>query len=168
MGAASVIGGYRFTRPHSRVGYEEWVVNTPKRLNNKLGYLARDEHGLIEGVKEFNQVVKFTGILPNGAEGDLVSEVDLLERVMLSLRTRDGLCLTSISDSHDCSLDTDRADKKGTVDLIVKALKEYEQSGCVELFYNIEGEPIRVRLTDPEGFLISNSIISNVFAALDT
>lgn len=47
------------------------------------------------------------------------------------------------------------------------AVAGHAKRGLVEAFAGSRGES-RVRLSDPEGFLLSNDIISDVFAALES
>jgi oxygen-independent coproporphyrinogen-3 oxidase len=100
----------------------------------------------------------------------------MLDSVMLRLRTADGLDLNSFSQLYG----------QEAAQLVVKALQPHIQRGHAQLVTGalvtgavkagagepegaVAGQqqgPQRVRLTDPHGFLVSNSIISDVFAAL--
>ena len=75
----------------------------------------------------------------------------LLDHIMLSLRQSDGLDLANLSQDFGV-----RASNK-----ILSALGPHIKTGLVQ------ASPSGVRLKDPDGFLMSNSIISDVFAALD-
>ena len=72
---------------------------------------------------------------------------DLLDSIMLSLRLSSGLDLLS--------LDAEIASK------VVAAVKDHAKEGLVVL------DDKSLRLKDPEGYLLSNTIISDIFAALD-
>jgi coproporphyrinogen III oxidase-like Fe-S oxidoreductase len=81
----------------------------------------------------------------------------LLDAVMLQLRLGQGLDLDSVAASHGAA----------AADAIRRAVRQHEASGLVKLATGPDGGT-RCRLTDPEGFLMSNDIISDVFAALDS
>ena len=88
----------------------------------------------------------------------------MLDIVMLRLRTADGLDLGDFGERLG----------SGAVRAVKKALDPHEQAGLVEQSSEegkeekSEGSRGRavVRLTDPDGFLVSNDIISDVFSAL--
>jgi coproporphyrinogen III oxidase-like Fe-S oxidoreductase len=74
----------------------------------------------------------------------------LQEVIMLSLRTSNGLDLEDIRLTYGVSVSS----------AIRKALEKYREGDLVI------STSRRMRLADPEGFLLSNDIISSVFAAL--
>ena len=80
----------------------------------------------------------------------------LLDAVMLQLRLGQGLDLASVAASHGVA----------AADAIRRAVRQHEASGLVTLTAGLYGSQ-HCRLTDPEGFLMSNDVISDVFAALD-
>ena len=80
-------------------------------------------------------------------QGQEKEEEDLLDSIMLSLRLSSGLDLLS--------LDAEIASK------VVAAVKDHAKEGLVVL------DDKSLRLKDPEGYLLSNTIISDIFAALD-
>ncbi|GBF94884.1 coproporphyrinogen III oxidase [Raphidocelis subcapitata] len=94
-------------------------------------------------------------------------EERLLDVIMLALRTSDGLDLAAVA--GDYGPEAARA--------IASALARHEREGRVVVERaapsstapggggEAEGRPLRARLTDPEGFLFSNDVISDVFAA---
>ena len=75
----------------------------------------------------------------------------LLDMVMLHLRLSDGLDFWRVADCFG----------EGRVSSIQSALRLHIDKGLVE------ERGSRIRLTDPEGFLRSNDIISDACAALD-
>jgi coproporphyrinogen III oxidase-like Fe-S oxidoreductase len=81
----------------------------------------------------------------------------LLDAVMLQLRLEQGLDLDAVAASHGAV----------AADAIRQAVRQHEAHGLVTFATGPEGSQ-RCRLTDPEGFLMSNDVISDVFAALDT
>lgn len=77
------------------------------------------------------------------------------DTVMLRLRLADGLDL-----AHLGKLGGGQWHK--IEDVVMDALKVHQEEGMVEIM-----SETRVRLTDPKGFLMSNDIISDIFAALE-
>merc|ERR1712113_186024 len=75
-------------------------------------------------------------------------EDQLLEHIMLRLRLKEGLLLSGLDERFNCSVEKD----------IESALEDYIARDLVR------NEAGTVSLSDPEGFLISNSIISDVFS----
>ncbi|HEY9853126.1 MAG TPA: radical SAM family heme chaperone HemW [Leptolyngbyaceae cyanobacterium] len=133
MGAASYVGGRRFTRPRTRREYYEWVTSGAK------------------------------------IECEPVSSNDiLLETLMLGLRLEEGLDLTVLIDNFG----------KEILHKIWRCLQPYYQQGLVKVVdinqFNWKGEnrdrvPYqgKISLTDPEGFLVSNTILADLFEQLD-
>lgn len=82
---------------------------------------------------------------------------------MLQLRLGRGLDLDSVAASRGAA----------AAKVIQAAVRQHAAKGIVVLEEGGDGEGSggqglgRVRLSDPEGFLMSNDIISDVFAALD-
>ncbi|MEB3281891.1 MAG: radical SAM family heme chaperone HemW [Lyngbya sp.] len=89
----------------------------------------------------------------------------LLERLMLGLRLAVGLNLSSLSQQFGIQ----------TVERILHGLRPYQQQGWVEIF-EVDDQNKSVdrqgdlsmsgslRLTDPEGFLFSNTILASLFS----
>lgn len=152
MSAASLSAdGYRFSRPKQLVLYRDWI--------NELMFKESSEG--LEGISSKDMILQNVLTQQN--------QIDIFEAVMLSLRTKDGLNLREIGLSYGNSL----------VDTIWNALKLYIANGFVDVvqteMMEIESiigsntkpdSVIGLRLTDPKGFLISNEIISSVFACL--
>ncbi|KAF5184091.1 Oxygen-independent coproporphyrinogen iii oxidase [Thalictrum thalictroides] len=146
LGSASFLGGVRFSRP--------------KKMKEYTGYVQDLENGLV---------------LDNHSTG-LVDTKDMaIDVVMLSLRTAAGLNLRSFGESFGSSL----------VLTLCKAFKPYVESGhvialdekrnsfsadeLIALLSNegkIEEMVAVMRLSDPDGFLLSNELISSAFAAI--
>lgn len=92
----------------------------------------------------------------------------LLETLMLGLRLAEGVRLAPIR--HQFS--------ETTVQAIARCLEAYTRQGWVE-FIDVEGNLLdashlkptssleRIRLTDPEGFLFSNRVLTTLFENLD-
>ena len=73
----------------------------------------------------------------------------------MQLRLGAGLDLDAVAASHG----------EAAAEAIRRAVRQHEAKGLVVFEQGSCGEA-RCRLADPEGFLLSNDIISDVFAAL--
>ena len=88
---------------------------------------------------------------------DLVQEEEaLLDFVMLSLRLSSGLLLAGLNEKYGNLCEGDAEGR------IMEAVKDHVVEGLV--LVSEKGE--RIRLSDPEGFLLSNTIISDIFSSL--
>lgn len=136
MGAASYIQGRRFTRPRTRREYYAWV----------------------------QQLIEAGGV-PDCPE---LSEVDvLLETLMLGLRLAEGLSLSILTEQFGEEI----------LEQIWKGLQPYYRRGWVELvgvheevveLQDAQKLPLtgQLRLSDPEGFLFSNTVLADLFSQL--
>ena len=81
----------------------------------------------------------------------------LLETLMLGLRLAEGLSLKVLSQKFGST----------TVERILSCLQPYFQQGWVDLFepYSVDS---RIRLTDPEGFLFSNTVLVALWTEFDS
>ena len=77
----------------------------------------------------------------------------LLDIILTRLRTKDGLDLDLIANNEEYG--------ESYVEAIMKGVEFFVDTELVTL------SPGRIKLTDPDGFLFSNNIISNIFAELD-
>lgn len=140
VGAASYVKGVRFSRPPRINDYYNYVNSL---VSQDIPDLKRDQAKNVE-------------------------EDDMLESIMLALRTADGIDVTKFEREYGL-----HAIKK-----IAKSLFPFEENViCLvdekpiqlnTLLNAVESNnhsSIRLRLSDPKGFLISNDIISSVFAA---
>ncbi len=136
MGAASYVQGCRFTRPRTRQEYYAWV----------------------------QQLIDAGGVL----ECPETSEVEiLLETLMLGLRLAEGLSLSRLTKQFG----------EKTLKRIWTTLQPHYRQGWVEVL-GANQEVIEVgnaqkplmswylRLSDPEGFLFSNTVLADLFAQL--
>ena len=203
MGAASYIGNNRFTRPDRLVDYKEWVGDLEvKGFTAATVNIESDEDEDNDNDKDSNGDSILDEDDIDNDDGDLilsdgivtpVGATDLLEVVMLALRTSDGLNLRELRDIYgDIS-----------VEKLLTAVLPFKERGLIEIkeieeieeiketitdntdnkdnkdnidnisnISNINGNnSIRsltkiVCLTDPKGFLLSNDIISSVFVEL--
>lgn len=125
-GAASYVGGRRFSRPRSVREYAAWVA-------------AYEAHG-------------------RDAQGPVQSTRDwLLETVMVALRTAAGLDLDALALTFGEPAARACARVLDDHSALVERTKGASDDGALG----------RARLTDPEGFLWSNGVIADAFAALD-
>ena len=139
MGATSYVGGQRFGRPRRSQDYYQWVET----------FVAAG--GAIDS--------------PPTPADELLEEV-LLETLMLGLRLAEGLELASLAEKFG----------KSIPQRLCKCLEAYRQEGWVEfLEYRHNGSQNnlangeffpgdRIRLSDPEGFLFSNTILAALFS----
>ncbi|MEM9272128.1 MAG: radical SAM family heme chaperone HemW [Cyanobacteria bacterium P01_F01_bin.143] len=81
-----------------------------------------------------------------------ISKCDrLLETLMLGLRLADGVSLSQISQEFG----------EQTIDQILSSLQTYQRQNLVEICTINQDQ--RLRLSDPEGFLVSNTILASLF-----
>lgn len=125
MGAASFLGGKRFTRPRTRREYFPWVETLTEQENDLT----------------------------------LIPEVDpteeLLETLMLGLRLQEGVNLDAIAQKFG-------AEK---VKYITHLLTPYRDKNWVNVGTLNHSAWENLILTDPEGFLFSNTILAHLFGA---
>ena len=85
-----------------------------------------------------------------------VTAIDLaLESVMLGLRTAAGM------DCEQWRSELSQLAGSVAIGRVDRVLRQYEQAGAIAI--NAD----RVRLTDPEGFLMSNSVLADLFNAIE-
>jgi oxygen-independent coproporphyrinogen-3 oxidase len=139
MSAASYLQGQRFVRPRKMQEYEKYVQDLALEPSAAPATAAKETERAID-------------ILP-----------DMLDVVMLALRTADGLDLARFARQYG----------EKNVARVLRALERYEADGLVLRIGDGSrdggaagaGER-RVRLSDPDGLMLSNDIISSVFASL--
>lgn len=78
---------------------------------------------------------------------------------MLRLRLADGLHLGQLAAGHP------QGDE--AAELVLSALRPHTERGWVRLDGGGDSGGLVARLADPQGLVMSNDIISDVFAALD-
>lgn len=142
MGAASYVQGVRLTRPRKTQDYYQWVRSISPLTPPRLGEESQPNFPMSE-----NEV--------------------LLETLMLGLRLAEGLSLSALTDRF----------ARQTVDRIWNCLQPYWREGWVEIIRSDgsiatlgEGDLLplfgNLRLTDPEGFLFSNTVLAALFSQL--
>ncbi|CAL8464114.1 g3649 [Coccomyxa elongata] len=134
LGAASYLHSCRFSRPRQMAAYRNWVA----------------------------QFASSGAVIPGGAADSQSREDEMLDIVMMRLRTADGLDMADFGERFG----------EGAVRAVNAALEPHEAAALVERHAEKPtsekaGKAVEVvRLSDPDGFLVSNDIISDVFAAL--
>jgi oxygen-independent coproporphyrinogen-3 oxidase len=148
MGATSYVGGHRFTRPRKTWEYSEWVQSQAERRSPQPPL----KRGAVETAME--------------DAGTSDSDI-LLETLMLGLRLAEGVSLSAFAEQFGTC----------TLQQICKCLQPYCRQGWVEIVGG-DGVPVaasdchqlpaegRLRLSDPEGFLFSNTILAALFGEL--
>ncbi|RDX87739.1 hypothetical protein CR513_30756, partial [Mucuna pruriens] len=147
LGSASFVGGLRFSRP--------------RKVNDYINFVQNLENGLV-----------------NSSVNDHIDGKDtVMDVVMLSLRTAQGLDLKSFQESFGSSV----------ILSLLDAYKPYVESGLVVCLdehrrtiriddlnnsflnkANAERIVAYIRLSDPEGFLLSNELIALAFRVIDS
>ncbi|CAJ1975011.1 unnamed protein product [Sphenostylis stenocarpa] len=147
LGSASFVGGLRFSRP--------------RKVNDYINFVQNLENGLVD----------------SSGDGHIQGKDTAMDVVMLSLRTAQGLDLRSFQESFGGS----------AVLSLLEAYKPYVESGLVvyldeqrrtiridDLNYSFLNKPntekrvAYIRLSDPEGFLLSNELIALAFGVIDS
>lgn len=137
MGATSYINKQRFTRPKTRQDYANWV----EHLNHSGGIID----------------------YPTTSQKD-----QLLETLMLGLRLAQGVNLSYVTNQYGQKI----------LQYIGEGLQHYYRQGWVEGI-DRDGKPLpldkitdllpieTIKLTDPEGFLFSNTILATLFERIN-
>jgi oxygen-independent coproporphyrinogen-3 oxidase len=142
LGAASYVNHYRFTRPRTLNQYSQWVQ-------------AAASSTLAPGITALSDETTS----PTSC---------LLETLMLGLRLANGLDLNVLRAQFGDSL----------LQQVWACLHPYSETGWMTVIDpTLDLHPIkmpsacpqqgRIRLTDPEGFLFSNTVLSTLFSQLD-
>jgi len=152
MGAASFLDHRRFTRPAKLSEYTAWLDRLAADGLGAATVQDEDEddeegedHDDDAGATAASASVSVAVVAPA-----VTGKADILEVVMLALRTADGLCLGRLRDDYG----------DGAEAQVLAAVAPFADRGLVTV---ADGT---VRLVDPDGFLVSNDIISSVFVEL--
>jgi oxygen-independent coproporphyrinogen-3 oxidase len=146
MGATSYVGGDRVSRPRKTREYFEWV--------------GEGRVGGVGGEREVG------GGGEDGGDGSQPISDRLLDTLMLGLRLADGLSLNNLEETFG----------RDILERIWVCLQTYYQKGWVEVLPD-RGDRFngillpdcgRIRLSDPEGFLVSNIILISLFEEFDS
>jgi putative oxygen-independent coproporphyrinogen III oxidase len=162
MGAASYLEGRRFSRPRRLAGYARWLAEY------EAAGAAAGAAAAARGAADEGDAAAAGGAVA-GAELPAESTEDrLTDAVMLRLRLSDGLDLDGLRAAFPPGAGF--PDGAAAADAIAAALAEREQRGHAVVEWEGEGRARRARLArlvDPAGLLLSNDVISDVFAALE-
>ena len=119
-----------------------------------------DYYEYVESLEEKNKRERLQTQVDPDLGGKSIESVfvpDIFEVIMLSLRTKQGIDCLKIRAVYGNEI----------LEKILTSLKSYVEQNYVEIeFSDNEDEILRINLSDPDGYLISNDIISSVFAAL--
>ncbi|MEO0408361.1 MAG: radical SAM family heme chaperone HemW [Cyanobacteria bacterium P01_A01_bin.135] len=137
MGAASYVQQRRLTRPRTQAGYRQWVARLPTAAS--------------------------TGASVD-SQPDSPTE-QLLDTLMLGLRLAEGLSLDSLAQRF--GPEAVRQIIGTLTPFTAKGWVRYSPSETASAASPMPGEHHRIYLSDPEGFLFSNVILSALFDALD-
>jgi coproporphyrinogen III oxidase-like Fe-S oxidoreductase len=140
LGATSYVNRSLFARPRTLFDYQNWVAQIPSYGNTTMHHPSTSTN--IESSHDVN--------------------LDLLMNVVLKrLRTSEGLCLNWIQRTFS----TYKKPQLGKlyVDAILSGTKLAMDLG----FATFDEEEKIIRLNQPDGFLYSNTIISDIFIALE-
>ena len=173
MGAASYLQGIRFSRPKRLGAYLQWLNDDFCQSHDGTDSADRSDTARSDDREDtVKRKVPGEGEVPVESVDDRITDT-----IMLRLRLADGLHTCDLSVSHTTEdgevVDAD-GDSEVLVDVVVNALKEHEQRGHVEFVYHDDEGSNQtaaavsiIKLTDPDGFVMSNDVISDIFVALD-
>lgn len=139
MGATSYLGDERFARPRKTWEYYEWVEKSGKETEKKAE----------GGGQPFDRVFP----PPNP---------DLLDTVMLGLRLAAGLNLAELAETFGAE----------AIARLWQCLQPFMKKGWVTINPEppADQQPIagNLKLTDPEGFLFSNQVLTAIFEEFES
>ena len=146
LGAASFLEGRRFSRPKKMKSYAHWVSDFCTAAEGCDAGQTAAQAGHRNG---------HSGGLPGAHIAQQTPAEDLEDHVMLSLRLADGLDMQQIHNTFG----------NQAAQRVMAAVQRHVQSGLVKV-QPLEARLPRICLADPDGFLVSNDIISDIFVAL--
>lgn len=114
------------------VGYQQWI----SKVKADPLFLLQEVTAL-KLLSSSNAQILTRAVLP-----------DVLEFIMLALRTKDGLDLRNLEERYGREI----------CSKVDRAIKGYVE----------DWDNHNVRLSDPSGFIVSNAIISGIFAELES
>ncbi|MCU0541957.1 MAG: radical SAM family heme chaperone HemW [Oscillatoriaceae cyanobacterium Prado104] len=167
MGAASYVGGKRFTRPRKTQEYYRWVRSLPHFTNSIIE--GKNPQDAAPPIDRSWQISESKVLLENSKQNFQISQNDvLLDTLMLGFRLAEGLSVSILINQFG----------QQTVDRIWRCLQPYWRRGWVEIARSDgsiaplqDGETLAIsgnlRFSDPEGFLFSNQILAHLFSELE-
>ena len=153
LGASSRFRGVRVTRPRSMRAYSRFVEELATRGDG----VPSEGDGSVDSSASSSASAPALDLAPTARDV-------LLEVAMLRLRTRGGLDLREVAERWGES--EARAIREALAPSVAAGFAAEEEEGSISSSSTSSAWPV-VRLTDPEGFLVSNSVISDVFVGLD-
>jgi coproporphyrinogen III oxidase-like Fe-S oxidoreductase len=184
MGASSFIGNKRFSRPDKLEDYRLWLDRLAVEGFQSATRSSDDEDGEDDDDDGRRQDGD-SSTTASSLHGDHEETLDILEVVMLALRTSDGLDLDTINRGYGSDAVhkiLDALEPFTNRNLVLVETGDNQSMGSTLKVGSNPADTLRpadalnsgddqkrygrVRLRDPEGFLVSNDIISSVFAAL--
>ncbi|MDX2228568.1 MAG: radical SAM family heme chaperone HemW [Leptolyngbyaceae cyanobacterium bins.349] len=146
MGATSYLHGERLARPRKTWEYYEWVA--------ERGREREGERGRGDGPQSSVLSPQFLVSTPNAPP-------DWLDTLMLGLRLAEGLDLAELRQTFGAT----------AIARLWNCLQPFVEAGLVSLAPVSDSEPVphagTLCLTDPEGFLLSNVVLTRIFEAFD-
>ena len=139
LGSTSSVDGNRFARPRAMADYIDWV--STQRENMKTG----------GGIP--------TWLKANDDDEEDDDEEFLTDVIMTKLRTKEGLDLNWIRHAA--------IGGEAKADAVLRGAELALDMNLAEREQNDDGSFDYLRLQDPDGFLFSNNIISQIFVELD-
>lgn len=141
LGATSYVDGRLIARPRTLIDYQKWVDEIV--LKSKL---------CIVGTNDQNDTIK------KKKQPDLEMMMDI---VLKRLRTSEGISIQWIRDQFIGD------DSKDLGDAYIDAIMKGTQLGLDLKLVVFDEQHDRLYLTEPDGFLLSNTIISNIFVHME-
>ncbi|KAL2346998.1 hypothetical protein Fmac_000998 [Flemingia macrophylla] len=140
LGSTSFVGGLRFSRP--------------RKVNDYFNFVQNLENGLVN----------------SSGDGQIHGKDTAMDVVMLSLRTSQGLDLKCFQESFGSPIVLSLLEvyKPYVESGLVVCLDEHRKSIRVDDLNNTERKVVYMRLSDPEGFLLSNELIALAFGVIDS
>lgn len=165
---------YRLTQQTlTQAGYDHYEISNYARSgfqcrHNRVYWENRPYYGFGMGAASYLDLQRFTRprkrseyriwVADYAASGGTIdcpvtppTEI-LLDTLMVGLRLAEGVSLTALAEQFGQEM----------VDRILTCLQPHRQRNWVEL---TDDDMARIRLTDPEGFLFSNVLLSDLFEA---
>jgi len=157
MGAASSLSGNRYSRPRQLTDYVDWIT----KEKEKLLILPSDDYNGSDGSHNSWTPGWLSKVTVGGDEDDNDENEMLFDVILTRLRTKEGLDLGWIEKYGK---------EKGPHNLLEKVLHGAElglELGFLKVEKNRDDDGSNfLYLTDPDGFLFSNTVISSIFAEI--
>ena len=174
--------GKRYARPKQMSDYIKWTNNTTNKYNLHRCWQQQQEEGNnISHQCNNNWVPPW---LPENSNNDSAMrkqedndelELEILDDIVMKrLRTSDGLDMSFVWERYGAKKveaifqGAELAFDLGMASLLLLSKNNSMVAISEKEAINIHCRNVVLRLTDPDGFLFSNTIISSIFVELDT